>query len=90
MTAEQVAERLAVSVRFVYDHATELGLVKLGRASRFDPEAVASYIERCRVGPPTPKTVTVTGRRSPRNPASRRPLLEPRTDLLLEDGREAA
>jgi len=87
LTAEQVAQRLAVSVRFVHDHAHELGLVKLGRASRFDPAAVDAYIERCRVRPDPPMTVGLTGRRSRRQAASRRPILPPRTDLLPDTGR---
>lgn len=49
MTAEQVAERLGVSVAWVYKHATggkrpKLPCIKLGGALRFRPESIERFI----------------------------------------------
>lgn len=42
LSADQLAARLGVSVRYVRDHATELGAIRLGTGSkkrlRFDPQ----------------------------------------------------
>ncbi len=45
LTAEQVAERLAMSIWFVYDHGAELGKVKIGGSNRYLAERVERYIE---------------------------------------------
>ena len=82
LTASEVAELLGLSARHVYANATELGVVRFGRAVRFDPAAVERYIDRHTVQPEPPMNVCMTGRRSPRAAASRRPILPPRTDLL--------
>jgi len=45
LTADEVAERLGVSTKWCYDHADELGAVRLsGRAVRFPEMAIYSYI----------------------------------------------
>jgi hypothetical protein len=48
LTAGQVASRFSVDRRWVYDHAAELGVVRLGAGSRprlrFDPAVVAQHL----------------------------------------------
>ena len=45
LTADEVAERLGVSTKWCYDHAADLGAVRLsGRAVRFPERAVRRYI----------------------------------------------
>jgi hypothetical protein len=51
LSAAELARRLAVHVRYVYAHATELGAIRLGDGPnarlRFDPqEAVARYASK--------------------------------------------
>jgi single-strand DNA-binding protein len=80
LTAHEVAERLSMSLRWVHDHARELGLVKCGRSSRFDPAAVERYKERNRVAPPSAglsRTTAYSDRTSSRK-ASRWAILPPR------------
>lgn len=49
LTAEEVAERLGVSVRWCYDHADQLGGKRLSRRClRFPESAVRRYLERRR------------------------------------------
>ncbi|HZQ25298.1 MAG TPA: helix-turn-helix domain-containing protein [Terriglobales bacterium] len=49
LNAQEVAERLGVSDRWVRDHATrrfpKLPVIKLGSLLRFDPEDVSAFIE---------------------------------------------
>lgn len=57
LRVEDVATLLDVSHDFVYDHAAELGAVRLGRgrgAVRFDPTEIDAYITRRRVRPKAP------------------------------------
>lgn len=53
LTAEQVAERLNATPRFVRRLVEErrIAYVKVGRLVRFEPSAVADYIERNKVVP---------------------------------------
>ena len=53
LTGEEVAVLLKVTPRFVRRLVTErrIEYVKVGRAVRFGPEAVAAYIERNKVVP---------------------------------------
>ena len=47
LTADEVAERLNVSRRFVYDHAAKLGRVQISaRKVRFRADAVEEYMRR--------------------------------------------
>lgn len=48
LTAEEVAARLAVSKRWVYDHARELGGFGTRKMVRFAASQVERYIERMR------------------------------------------
>ncbi len=49
LTADQVAEMLGTSVRWVYDHQEELGGKRLSRRClRFSETAVRRYLERRR------------------------------------------
>lgn len=48
LRAAEVAERLSVSVKWVYRHQGRLGGTKLGGAVRFSERAVESYIDACR------------------------------------------
>lgn len=51
MTSEDVARRLRSTVRFVRRLVAErrIEYVKVGRSVRFEPAAVAAYVERNRV-----------------------------------------
>lgn len=53
LTADQVAERLRATPRFVRRlvHERRIAYVKVGRLVRFEPAAVSEYIERNRVTP---------------------------------------
>ena len=47
LTADQVAEKLNVSRRFVYDHAEDLGRVQISaRKVRFQADAVEEHMRR--------------------------------------------
>jgi excisionase family DNA binding protein len=46
LQVEQVAERLGVGPQWVYRHQKALGAVRVGRALRFPPAAVARFVER--------------------------------------------
>jgi excisionase family DNA binding protein len=46
LQVEQVAERLGVGRQWVYRHQKALGAVRVGRALRFTPGAVARFVER--------------------------------------------
>lgn len=51
LTAAQVATRLAVSRRMVYDLAAGGGLpvIRIGGALRFDPNDIEAFVAQCRV-----------------------------------------
>ena len=53
LTADEVAERLRTTARFVRRLVAErrIEYVKVGRLVRFEPRALAEYIERNRVVP---------------------------------------
>ena len=55
LTADEVASRLRATPRFVRRLVAErrIEYVKVGRLVRFEPRAVADYIERNRVVPMT-------------------------------------
>src|SRR3954454_11731132 len=68
LDAAQVAERFGVSRSFVYEHAAELGAIRLGALGegrrprlRFDPAATAERLRRL----PTSDQPDVTSVRSP-------------------------
>ncbi len=46
LTAQELAERLNVSVGFVYRSATEWPSVRIGNMIRFDYDAVLEYLAR--------------------------------------------
>ncbi len=48
---EQVANRLGMSLSWVYGHKHEIGFVQFGSAVRFDQLEVEEYAQRCRRGP---------------------------------------
>lgn len=48
---EQVAEKLGMSLSWVYGNKHSIGYVQLGNAVRFEPEMVEEYARRCRRGP---------------------------------------
>jgi hypothetical protein len=54
LTAAQVAARYGVARSFVYEHADELGAVRLGDGRkprvRFDPETVSTALRACSTG----------------------------------------
>ena len=79
LSAKQVAARLGVSVWFVYDHGAELGLVKLGGANRYRPEAVEAYVEERSRPTSVPVRVGPGNRRSRRERPGKVALLEPAT-----------
>jgi hypothetical protein len=77
LEASQLAERLGVSREWVYEHANELGAIRIGDGPkprlRFDPEAAAAALARRRrtLDPVTPdERETPTPRRRPRASAS--------------------
>ncbi len=53
LTSDEVAARLKTTVRFVRRLVAErrIAYVKVGRSVRFEPAAVAEYIERNKVVP---------------------------------------
>jgi excisionase family DNA binding protein len=53
LTPQEVAERLKATLRFVRRLVAErrIEYIRVGRLVRFDPEAVAAYIDRNRVAP---------------------------------------
>jgi len=55
MTSEDVAAKPRTSLRFVRRLVAErrIEYVKVGRAVRFEPSAVAAYVDRNRVQPTT-------------------------------------
>jgi hypothetical protein len=53
LTGKEVSQRLGVSCSWVNDHANGrrrpyLPSIKLGKCRRFEPSAVARFIEECR------------------------------------------
>jgi excisionase family DNA binding protein len=48
LTADQVAQRLAVGTQWVYRHKRELGAISAGRAIRFSEQGINKYLERRR------------------------------------------
>jgi len=54
LTAREVGERYAIDVQWVREHATELGVVRLGQGPkaplRFDPDAVTAHLASCSTG----------------------------------------
>lgn len=77
VSAAEVARRFGVSRDYVYDHASELGAVRLGDGGRaplrFDPQAVADRLAAAASPPSSEEHKTKRTRR--RKPASRVPLL---------------
>jgi excisionase family DNA binding protein len=53
LTVKELAERLAVKPLTIYRLVNEgkLPAVKIGRAIRFEPDAVAAFLDSVRVGP---------------------------------------
>ena len=72
--AAEVARRHGVTRSYVYDHAADLGAIRLGTGSRarlrFDPATVAAYIDR---GAPSPLPPPDRSRPRAKRPAT--PLL---------------
>jgi hypothetical protein len=73
LSAAEVSEWWGVSRGWVYQHASELGGVRIGDGERprlrFDPDAVAERLER----PPTARPAAMqTPRQAPRSPRIRR------------------
>lgn len=64
LTAAQVATRLAVSRRMVYDLVAggRLPVVRIGGALRFDPNDIEAFVEACKV--PARPRAGVEGRRA--------------------------
>jgi len=56
LTTREVAQLLAMSEEWVRENAAELGGIRMGRTARsqlrFDPEGIAAYKERQRLGAP--------------------------------------
>lgn len=48
LTVDQVAKRLNVSGKWVYDHQHDIGRRKVGGHIRFDERAVERFIKGCR------------------------------------------
>jgi len=48
---EQVAERLGMSMSWVYGNKHQIGYVQMGSAIRFEECAVEGYAESCKRGP---------------------------------------
>ena len=48
---EQVAERLGMSMSWVYGNKHQIGYVQMGSAVRFEECAVQGYAESCKRGP---------------------------------------
>ncbi|WIX33911.1 helix-turn-helix domain-containing protein [Salinicola sp. JS01] len=48
---EQVAQKLGMSLSWVYGHKHEIGFIQFGSAVRFDQEEVEEYAQQCRRGP---------------------------------------
>jgi hypothetical protein len=78
VSAAEIARRFGVSRDYVYDHAGELGAVRLGDGRgaplRFDPKAIADRLAK----PLSPPMAEERERKRPprrRKPASRVPLL---------------
>lgn len=76
LNAAEVAERFAVRPGWVYQHAPDLGAIKLGDGPRarlrFDSARVDEYLARSSTGGATAETAAATRRRSRRrrSPAS--------------------
>src|SRR5215218_11380616 len=66
LTPNEVAERFAVSRTWVYEHATELGAVRLGDGPkarlRFDPDRVRQVLSRQPEPAPARPAKTARGR----------------------------
>ena len=87
LTAAEVAERLHVSRAYVYEHASELGALRLGDGPkahlRFDEDALACYTSKGSLGldnqqQRTSSSVATTHkRRRRRSTANRLPILDP-------------
>lgn len=70
LTAAQVSAWWGVSRGWVYEHATQLGAVRIGEGERprlrFDPDRVAEHLNQPPAGPPpTPNPAPPMRRRSP-------------------------
>ena len=84
MTTSQVADFLGVAPSWVYEHAHELGAVRLGEGPkaplRFDPEKVRATLASCSAS----RGSKEPGSRSPepKRPSRRRRSLGTRRDLL--------
>lgn len=90
LTPEQVAERLVMSVWWVYDHPRELGLVKIGGANRYRADRVDQYLDEQLskaeppADPPAPRPSAARRQKSRRNRRQRVPLLDAATGLRPE------
>lgn len=51
LTPEDVAQRLAMSLSWVYANKHRIGFIQLGTAIRFEAADVDAYSERCKRGP---------------------------------------
>src|SRR5437879_2031911 len=60
LKAQHAAEILGMSVWFVYDHADELGGVKMGRAVRFKEQRVLEYRSENAIVPSRPEATSQT------------------------------
>ncbi len=71
--AAEIARRFGVSRDFVYDHADDLGAVRLGNGPkarlRFDPARVSRALRK-----PPPKATPPSRRRAPRSSSSLLPI----------------
>jgi hypothetical protein len=79
VSAAEVARRFGISRDYIYDHAAELGAVRLGDGPRarlrFDPKMVAARLATP-TGPPTPEEGrTEPSRRRRSTPPGKGPLL---------------
>lgn len=67
LSAKEVAELTGMSIWWCYDHAAELGGVKMGRATRFSEREVLEYRARHAIAPaaplPAPEGVGESSRR---------------------------
>lgn len=48
---EEVAEKLGMSLSWVYSNKQNIGYIQFGKAVRFEQSAVESYAESCKRGP---------------------------------------
>jgi hypothetical protein len=58
LKAQHAAEILGMSIWFVYDHASELGGVRMGRAIRFEEQRVLEYRSQNAIMPSGPEAAS--------------------------------